>query len=89
MKSGKEAVSMATYDSSNEVRCNLAVDFVRGRKFDGPLKIKISVSNNRVKASNKLSIVVYDSNCFSCTEDGACKTVKVKYQFFPVSFFDS
>ena len=59
-------VSSATYNSFREVLCDLPIQYFLNRKFAGPLKIEISISNDGKAKSNKKTLVVFDSRCFSC-----------------------
>ena len=59
--------------SFSEARCKLPFPFPRARKLRGlPLRILVSVSNNRVLKSNKLKLVIYDSACHRCLASGLC-----------------
>lgn len=59
----------------------MPIEYMAGRKFAGPLKIDIKVSNDGKAKSNTKSLIVYDSRCFECNNDLDCKQ-KVKFDTF-------
>ncbi|XP_015757096.1 PREDICTED: uncharacterized protein LOC107336222 [Acropora digitifera] len=59
--------------SFSEARCQLPFRFPRARKLRGlPMRVLVSTSNNGVRQSNKLKLVIYDSACHRCLANGLC-----------------